>query len=264
MPGEASGGLASRAPLAGAVALVTGGASGIGAAAATRLAADGATVVIFDVDDEAMADTVAMIAQAGGRASARHVDVSALHALPAAVESVVREIGEVAVLVNCAGITGNPAATSFFDTEPATWEAVLRVNAQAPFVLMQIVGRRMIAAGIAGRIVNVTSSGAFRARALPAYSASKAALGQLTRVAAAELAPHGITVNNVAPGLTRTRIVEGLRVDLESAVREGPNANLTQRVSDPDDVAFAISFLCMPGARQIVAQTIHTSAGAVV
>jgi NAD(P)-dependent dehydrogenase (short-subunit alcohol dehydrogenase family) len=252
------------APLAGTVALITGGGSGIGAAAATRLAADGADVVIFDIDESAMTATVASIAAAGGRARSRRVDVSDLDALAPALESVAAEVGEIGVLVSCAGITGQPAATSFFETGTATWDAVFRVNAQAPFVLMQLVGRRMIAAGIAGRIVNITSSGAFRARALPAYSASKAALGQLTRVAAAELAPHGITVNNVAPGLTATKIVADIHPDLEGAVRQGPLANLTERVSEPEDVAAAIAFLCLPEARQIVAQTIHTSAGAVV
>ena len=251
-------------PLAGQVALVTGAGGGIGGAAAEQLAAAGAFVVVVDVDADGAAKTTARITAAGGGSEARTVDLTDLDALPGLVEDIVGRHGRIDILVNAAGITGHPEPTGFFDTSAATWERVVLVDAQVPFVLMQLVGRRMIDAGRGGRIVNITSSGAFRAKALPAYSAAKAALGQLTRTAAVELAPHGVTVNNVAPGLTRTKIVEGLRSDLESAVREGPNANLNHRVGEPADVAAAVLFLCLPTSRQVIAQTIHTSAGAIV
>jgi NAD(P)-dependent dehydrogenase (short-subunit alcohol dehydrogenase family) len=251
-------------PLAAQVALVTGAGGGIGGATAEQLAGAGALVVVVDVDSGGADATVSRITGAGGAAEARIVDLTDLGALPGLVEDIVGRHGRIDILVNAAGITGHPEPTGFFETSAATWERVFLVDAQAPFLLMQLVGERMIAARSGGRIVNVTSSSAFRAKALPAYSAAKAALGQLTRTAAVVLAPHGVTVNNVAPGLTRTKIVEGLRDDLEAAVREGPNANLNHRVGEPEDVAAAVLFLCLPTSRQVIAQTIHTSAGAIV
>jgi len=243
---------------------VTGAGGGIGGASAEQLAAAGAFVVVLDVSSGGADATVARITAAGGAAEPCVIDLTDLDALSVLVDDVVDRHGRIDILVNAAGITGHPEPTGFFDTSAETWERVFLVDAQAPFVLMQLVGQRMIDAGRGGRVVNVTSSSAFRAKALPAYSAAKAALGQLTRTAAVALAPHGVTVNNVAPGLTRTKIVEGLRDDLEAAVREGPNANLNQRVGEPEDVAAAVLFLCLPTSRQVIAQTIHTSAGAVV
>ncbi len=113
----------------------------------------------------------------------------------------------------------------------------------------------------------MSSSSAFRARqSIPPYGSSKAALVQLTRSAAADLGPHDINVNAVAPGVTATAMTKGVgdAEALRQMVIEGPLANLFQRVSEPSDVAAAILFLCQPASRQITGQTIHTSAGAVV
>ena len=129
-------------------------------------------------------------------------------------------------------------------------------------LLMQEVARHMIERGEGGRIVNVSSSSAFRARSHVAYASSKAAIVQLSRSAAAELAPHGINVNAVAPGLTRTGMT-GDR-DIDEDARSGHLSNLFGRAAEPPDVAAAIVFLCLPESRQITAQTIHTSAGLVV
>ena len=98
------------------------------------------------------------------------------------------------------------------------------------------------------------------------YGAAKAGLAQLTRTAAADLGHHGINVNAVAPGVTKTPMTAGIGNDsaLQSLVEEGPLANLLHRPSLPEDVADAILYLCLPGSRQITGQTIHTSAGAVV
>jgi NAD(P)-dependent dehydrogenase (short-subunit alcohol dehydrogenase family) len=133
-------------------------------------------------------------------------------------------------------------------------------------LLMKAVAQHMIARG-SGRIVNVTSSSAHRAvLSNVSYGASKSGLAQLTRSAAAELGQHGINVNAVAPGLTRTAIVARNFSDeaLANALRAGPIANLLQRVSEPEDIAATILFLCLPASRQITGQTIHVSAGAIV
>jgi NAD(P)-dependent dehydrogenase (short-subunit alcohol dehydrogenase family) len=103
--------------------------------------------------------------------------------------------------------------------------------------------------------------------ASPSRAGSKAGLGSLTRSAAWEFGPHGVNVNLVAPGVTRTPVTEsafGGPDGLAAAVREGPLANLLRRVSEPADVAAVIGFLCLPGARQITGQVVHTSAGAIV
>jgi NAD(P)-dependent dehydrogenase (short-subunit alcohol dehydrogenase family) len=252
--------------LEGQVAVVTGGASGIGAATARRLARAGADVAVLDRDAERGGQVAGEVRALGRRALFLELDLSRPEGVPAAVESVVASLGRIDVLVNCAGITGHPAPGKVLELAEETWDVVFAVNAKAPFLLMQEVGRRMVEAGRGGRIVNVTSSSAHRALSMPAYSASKAALGQLTRAAAAELGPHGINVNNVAPGLTRTPIATDVHAEetMERKVREGPLANLLHRVSEPDDVAGTILFLCLPDSRQITAQTIHTSAGAVV
>ncbi len=131
-----------------------------------------------------------------------------------------------------------------------------------------LAGRRMMAHGHGGSIVNVGSSSAYRAVSSgAAYGAAKAGLGSLTRSAAWEFGPYGVNVNLVAPGVTRTPMTEsafGGPDGIASAVREGPLANLLRRVSEPADVAAVIGFLCLPGARQITGQVVHTSAGAIV
>ena len=144
---------------------------------------------------------------------------------------------------------------------------MLRINLTTPFVLSQLLGRRMIAGGMGGSIINVSSTSAFRAVSSGGpYGVSKAGLCALTRAAASELGQFGINVNAVAPGLTRTAITARAFDDesLDAAVHGGPLANLLGRVSEPEDVANVIAFLCLPASRQITGQVLHTSAGAVV
>jgi NAD(P)-dependent dehydrogenase (short-subunit alcohol dehydrogenase family) len=190
--------------------------------------------------------------------------VAALDRLEAWLGEVERDLGLPDILVNCAGITGS----QLLDTTLEEWNRVLTVNLTAPFVLVRAVGMRMIDAGRGGSIVNVSSSSAYRAVSSGgAYGVSKAGLAALTRAAAWELGPHGINVNTVVPGVTRTGITtrafpgDG---ELDAAVVAGPLANLLGRVSEPEDVANVIVFLCLPASRQITAQAVHTSAGAVV
>jgi NAD(P)-dependent dehydrogenase (short-subunit alcohol dehydrogenase family) len=249
--------------LAGRVAIVTGGASGIGAATARLLAELGAGIAILDINRAGSKEVAEDIRRTGGAALTYPTDVSALGELEATVAETETALGAVTIVVNNAGVTGTP----LMETSTASWERVLRINLTAPFVLTQAVGRRMIAGGRGGSIVNVSSSSAFRAVSSGGpYGVSKAGLGALTRGAAWELGPYGINVNAVAPGLTRTAITAGAFDEdgLQQAARSGPLANLLGRVSEPEDVANVIVFLCLPASRQITGQVIHASAGAVV
>lgn len=125
-----------------------------------------------------------------------------------------------------------------------------------------------IARGRGGRIVNVTSASAFRAQdTRPAYGSSKAALGALTRIAAAQLGTHDINVSAVAPGITNTPGAGSVRPSglevMRAKVSSGPQENFFHRMSEPEDVAATIRFLLGPGSRQITGQTIHVSVEAI-
>jgi NAD(P)-dependent dehydrogenase (short-subunit alcohol dehydrogenase family) len=251
-------------PLEGKVALITGGASGIGASTVKLFAREGATVVALDRDSEGLARVVSEVVEAGGVARAKTLDLAQTDRIAGMVAEVIEEEGRIDILANCAGVFGGPG--SVLDLSEETWDLVHTVDLKAPFLLIQFVGRHMVERGGGGWIVNVSSSAAFRPKNNPAtYGAAKAGLLQLTRSAAADLGPHDINVNAVAPGVTATPMTVdfGDAAALEAAVVEGPLENLLQRVSQPEDVAATILFLCLPASRQITGQTIHTSAGAV-
>jgi NAD(P)-dependent dehydrogenase (short-subunit alcohol dehydrogenase family) len=249
--------------LDGRVALVTGGASGIGLATAVMLADLGADLLVLDRDAKG-AERVASDAREGGvRATSLPVDLADVATMGTSVSAGIAAMGRIDILVNAAGILSSAGVVDLSEEE---WDRVQAVNLKAPWVLIQIVARHMIAQGGGGRIVNVTSSSAFRAAvAFAAYAISKAGLTALTRMAAAELGRHDINVNAVAPGLTNTPLVEVVGPErLEALVKAGSIANLLGRLSEPKDVASVIVFLCLEASKQITGQTIHTSAGLVV
>jgi NAD(P)-dependent dehydrogenase (short-subunit alcohol dehydrogenase family) len=249
----------------GQVALVTGAAAGIGAATAAALGRAGADVALCDRDTSGARRVADTLASSGAKARPYDIDLAGTARIPGLVSDIVTDLGHINILVNCAGIIQD--VPSLFDLDEARWQRLHEVNLLAPFRLLQEVTRHMIRRGQGGRIVNVTSAAAFRAQASPAaYASSKAALTAVTRSAAAELAPHGINVNAVAPGVTATGIHGGADSDdgRNVKVATGPLANLFGRPSEPEDIAAVIVFLCLPASRQITAQTLHVSAGAVV
>jgi NAD(P)-dependent dehydrogenase (short-subunit alcohol dehydrogenase family) len=251
--------------LSGKVALVTGGASGIGRASAIALLGAGAAVAVLDRDEAGANAFVAQGKKSGSKVLAVVTDLADTNRIPDAVARVLQGLGRIDFLINCAGVAGR--FQTLLETDERNWDFVHTVNLKAPMLLIKHVARHMIERGGGGRIVNVSSSSAFRARNSPlAYATSKAALVQLTRCAAAELSRHDINVNAVAPGITATAMTATLgdADALQRAASTGPLENLFHRVSQPEDVAAAVLFLCIPGSRQITGQTIHTSAGAVV
>jgi NAD(P)-dependent dehydrogenase (short-subunit alcohol dehydrogenase family) len=251
--------------LDGQVAIVTGGGSGIGRATVGALAAAGADVAVVDVDVAGARRCATEAVGQGVRAEAFAVDLADAAAIDPLVDAVVAGFGHIDILVNAAGVSGAPhTALDFTDDK---YDLVMNINVRAPFLLTRAVGSHMVERGQGGRIVNLSSSGAFRATAAPAiYAASKAAINGLTRAAAGDLGRHGVNVNSVAPGMTKTPMTASIGDDeaYERVVTAGPLANLLGRASEPEDVAGVIVFLCLPESRQITGQVIHTSAGLVV
>ncbi|HEY2105801.1 MAG TPA: SDR family oxidoreductase [Candidatus Binataceae bacterium] len=251
--------------LSGKVALVTGGASGIARATVTALLKVGAAVAILDRDEAGIKEVAEQGRAGGGNTLAVPFDLTNLKAIPDVVAQVVQKMSRIDLLINAACIAGR--GQSLLKLEENDWDLIHTVNLKAPMLLMKHVAKHMVERGGGGRIVNISSSSAFRARNSPvAYASSKAAIVQLTRSAAAELAQYDINVNAVAPGFTITGMTRALGGEetFQRAVSSGPLENLFHRPSQPEDVAEAIVFLCLPGSRQINAQTIHTSAGAVI
>ncbi|MEV5826959.1 glucose 1-dehydrogenase [Spirillospora sp. NPDC052242] len=215
--------------LDGKIALVTGGARGIGAAAAAALAAEGAKVVIGDVLDEA---GEAVAKDLGDAARYVHLDVTSPADWTSAVETTVAEFGGLNVLFNNAGIV-NGAAVNRFKLEK--WRQIIDVNLTGPFLGIRAATDPMIAAG-GGSIINNSSIEGLRGTSWAhGYVASKWGLRGLTKSVAVELAPHGIRVNSLHPGLIRTPITEGFPDD-QIPIPLG-------RPGRPEDVASFVVFL---------------------
>ena len=217
-------------------------------------------MVAFDVDGVRLPDSVAAM---GEDALAITVDMGDIDAVRSAFAAVVAATGGVDILVNNAGIG---AAAGLLTLDEDGWDRVMNVNLKGAFVLSQLVANDMIRRSCRGRIVNVSSAQAFRAvGARGVYSVSKAGLAGLTRALAAEVGVHGINVNAVAPGATDTQMVRrALGPDAAKLLAAGGQLqSLLGTVNTAEDVANVIVFLCLPASRQMTAQTLHISGGAI-
>jgi hypothetical protein len=228
------------------VAIVTGSDSGIGRATAVALAGQGFDVgITWHEDAEGAEATAEEVRSSGRRAEVRRLDLTALPQAADVVDELAEALGGIDVLVNNAG-TGHstPVLELGFDT----WREVLSTDLDGAFLCLQRAARRMVAAGRGGRIVNVTSVHEHQPRVgAAAYCAAKGGLGLLTRVAAIELAEHGITVNAVAPGEIATPMTGQEDEDPTAPGHARPGVPLG-RPGNAHEVAAVVAFLASPAA----------------
>jgi len=244
--------------LAGRVALVTGGASGIGRGIAGRLAEAGADVAVVDLDAERAAATATELATIGGRARGLGADVSDEEAVAETFRQISETLGVPTIVVNNAGIY---PASPIAETAVADWDRVMAVNLRGPFLCTRAGARGMRAAGHPGTIVNVSSIESMHPSfvGMAHYGASKGGLNMLTRSAALEFAPDGITVNAVCPGGvategTRAAFGDGLKDQLEARIPLG-------RVATPAEIGGVVLFLASRAAGYVTGATLVVDGG---
>jgi 3-oxoacyl-[acyl-carrier protein] reductase len=241
------------------VAIVTGGARGIGAAVAARLRADGLAVATFDLDAGAVtpADWTADLA---GTSSLR-VDVADETAVEAGVGRVAAELGPPAILINNAGITRD---NLLFKMAAAEWDEVVGVHLRGAFLMSRAVQEHMVGARW-GRIVNMSSTSALGNRGQVNYSAAKAGLQGLTKTLAIELGRFGVTVNAIAPGFIETEMVVATAARMGIPFEEFKAAAAARipvaRVGQPEDVAAAASFFVREEASYVSGQILYLAGG---
>lgn len=247
--------------LHGRTAVITGGASGIGLAISRRLAQDGASVAVFDVDYAGAERLVKQLHADGSSALAVEVDVSDRRQVDGAVREARDKLGPIQVLVNCAGIE---AFEPFHSITEASWDRIIAVNLKGTFNCTQAVVSDMIEAGW-GRIINISSSSAQSGAAkMTHYAASKAAVIGFTKALALELARAGITVNTIPPGSIDTpmlRRAAGAGHLGGAGVEQVGAMTPVGRAGTPEDIAAACAFLASAEAGYITGQVIGVNGG---
>ncbi len=242
-------------------AVVTGAARGIGAGIAQRLAAEGASVAVLDLDRSAAEATAAGLP---GDAVGLACDVTDADAVQTTVGQVVEQLGGVDVLVNNAGITRD---NLLFKMSEDDWDAVMSVHLKGAFLMSRAVQQHMVKATY-GRILSLSSVSALGNRGQANYSAAKMGLQGFTRTLALELGPFGVTANAIAPGYIVSEMTDAtarrIGVDPEEYRAAAAKANPVRRVGWPEDIAAAVAFLCSEEAGYITGQTLYVDGGAKV
>ena len=245
--------------LAGKVAIVTGGNSGIGKAVVLGLAAAGANIVIdYVANEQATEDLEKQVVALGDKAIGVDADVSKIEDLQRLIDSAVKAFGRVDIMVNNAGIE---TRTSILDTTEAQYDRVLAINLKSAFFGTQLAAKQMIAQGGGGRIINITS--VHEDWPMPGnnpYCVSKGGMRMLTRTAGIELGPNGITVVGVGPGAVATPINTSTMNDpakmatLDAAIPLG-------RMAQPEEIGSVVAFLASDGAAYMTATTVFADGG---
>jgi 3-oxoacyl-[acyl-carrier protein] reductase len=244
------------------VAIVTGAARGIGAAIAHRLAADGISIGVVDLDEQGSRSTAKEIIENGGRAVPIGADVADENAAGYAVQQTVAELGPVTILINSAGIIRD---NLIFRMSAIDWDSVIDVHLRGAFLMTRAAQTHMTQAKW-GRIINISSTSALGNRGQANYAAAKAGLIGFTKTLALELGKFGVTANAIAPGYVETDMTQA------SAARQGLDFEEWKlaasrdipigRIGKPDDIAAVASFLCREEAGYVSGQVIYVNGGA--
>lgn len=253
--------MAQRKELDNKVAIVTGGASGIGRAIVLSLAKEGANVTIADIDIDSAEKVAAEVETLGQRALAVKTDVSSSGDVGRMVEETVRHFGKVDILVNDAGI-GEGGMVE--DLPEETWDRVINTNLKGTFLCSRAVLSHMIEKK-SGRIVNIASGVWFKPVFMSAaYGASKGGVVSFSKALALEVAGHGVNVNVVVPGFVdspMTRRVFPTDEEFQAFAMSPALAPPRGRVALPEDVADVVLFLVKPASRHIIGQSVHVNGG---
>lgn len=247
----------------GRIAIVTGAARGIGAAIAARLAEEGASVAVLDLDEAQAALTASGLPlQGDARDIGVGCDVADEESSAAAVARVVEELGGVHVLVNNAGITRD---NLLFKMSVADWDSVMGVHLKGAFLMSRAVQKTFVDQKY-GKILGLSSVSANGNRGQANYSAAKAGVQGFTRTLALELGKFGVNVNAIAPGFIATDMTDDtarrVGMDVESFRAAAAESNPVKRVGYPEDIAAAAAFLCSDEASYITGQTLYVDGGA--
>lgn len=236
------------------IALVTGGANGLGRGMTEQLVREGAQVIVFDIEDDTMEEVYAD----NERMYCMHCDVRDYGQVQESVAKVIEEFGHIDVLMNNAGITHRQP---FLECSQEGWLDVMDTNLNGVFYVGQAVARTMVDKGIKGYIVNTSSNSARKTiGGITPYGPSKAAVSMLTQVMALELAKYDIHVNAVAPGTSKTRITEGTRFDPErnaAFLAKMPFG----RYGEIEEMVSVALFLASDDASFITGETIYEEGG---
>ena len=245
------------ADLTGRVALVTGAGRGMGRASAERIAADGARVVVNDLDETRAAEVADRLVSGGAEAVGIAADVSDAADVGRLVDAASEVFGNIDVLVNNAGVLRR---TGILDLDEDEWDLVLDVNLKGTYLCTRAVLPAMKEAGW-GRVVNISSSAGRSVSTLggPHYTTAKAAVLGFTRAVAKEMAPFGITVNAVCPGLVNTEMVS--EVITGAQARDYADSFPIGRLAEPEEVAELVAFLASGRAAYVTGASLDINGG---
>jgi NAD(P)-dependent dehydrogenase (short-subunit alcohol dehydrogenase family) len=262
--------------LGGKVAVVTGGGSGIGRGIVLCLAREGASIAIPDIDEANASSVVAEVQELGSSAIGMHCDVTREPEIHASLDRIQAELGPIDIVVNNAGLASPPGLPFTRNTE-ADWDQAFQVNVKSVFLMCKAIAPGFIAKK-GGRIINIASiAGPLAALTMPPYSVAKGGVITLTRIVAKELAPHGVTVNAICPGILWTSFWQKTAqymADTNPAY-QGMSARqvFENRVAalvpmkceqTPEDIGHAAVFLASDEARYITGQALMVDGGAVI